>query len=143
MTNKNYSYQIKNKFSELKDIKTITGQLKKDHALSDKILFQIRLALEEFLVNIMMYGYENYGKESISLTIDVNSEQAVFQINSGGTPFNPLSFKNKDKSTRLEEKKEGGAGISLALSFMDKADYEYKNGLNHLTLTKNINGTSR
>ena len=56
-----------------------------------------------------------------------------FYLNSGGIPFNPLTFKD------CKNRKVGGFGILLVKAFMDKISYQYKNGCNCITLIKKMN----
>ena len=95
-------------------------------------LNQIELALEEALVNIIKHGYLNSaGPIEIQCTV-LPHPGIKFVLIDKGIPYNPLLNTQKNAHTVSM----GGYGVYLMRKLMDQAEYEYKDGLNFLSLTK-------
>ncbi|MDE0152122.1 MAG: ATP-binding protein [Bdellovibrionales bacterium] len=109
------------------------------HEIQPAVLQHMRLSLEELIVNIISYGYEDHKRHTIELKVDCRKNHFVFCLNHDGVPFNPLAFKSPPFPNRLEDRKVGGLGILLAKSFMDEMSYKYIDGCNQITLIKKVN----
>jgi anti-sigma regulatory factor (Ser/Thr protein kinase) len=55
-----------------------------------------------------------------------------------GTPYDPLAKEDPDITLSIEERQIGGLGIFMVKKSMDDVAYEYSDGQNILTLTKNL-----
>ena len=105
----------------------------------EMLLNQIDLAVEEIFVNIAHYsgaaeaivscGYHISGDGSGTLMVAFKDK---------GKPFNPLERPDPDVTLSAEERKIGGLGIFLTKKFMDSVEYEFKDGMNCLTITKTL-----
>ena len=131
MKKQSYTYYFKSELNSLKELKSIVIQIGKDHKIQDDFVQHIRLSLEELIVNIISHG----DAQDIELKINCYKNHFAFYLNSGGVPFNPVTFK---RLPALKNRKAGGLGIALAKAFMDDMSYEYKNGCNCITLIKTI-----
>lgn len=105
----------------------------------DTLLFQIRLAVEEVVENIVNYAYEN-GNGSLEVEVECEKDGAVLSIalRDKGRPFNPLEKEDPDLTLNAEDRPIGGLGIFLCKQLMDNVMYQYENGCNVLTLRKNV-----
>lgn len=93
------------------------------------------LVAEELFVNICSYAYgEKKGSVFFSLSVD---DEVVMRFVDGGKPYDPfkerLEIENYDMETQI-----GGLGKFLTLEIADKADYEYKDSKNVVTIHINI-----
>ena len=102
----------------------------------------VRMVTEEVVVNIVDYAYPAGttppGADYIDVEIERDEEQITLRFRDGGIPFNPLTVKAPDTTLTSEERKVGGLGIFLVLNMMDSVKYEYTDGENVLTVTKNV-----
>ena len=104
---------------------------------TSQIVNKIDLAVGEIFVNIAHYAYNpSVGEAWISASFINNVLTVIFKDN--GTPFNPIAKEDPDITLSAEERDIGGLGIFLTKQFMDSVDYEYKDGLNVLTIKKLI-----
>ena len=104
---------------------------------TSQIVNKIDLAVEEIFVNIAHYAYNpSVGEAWISASFINNVLTVIFKDN--GMPFNPIAKEDPDITLSAEERDIGGLGIFLTKQFMDSVDYEYKDGLNVLTIKKLI-----
>lgn len=121
-------------------ISFMEGELNKLQ-VSEKEIMHITLCLEEIFTNIASYAYEddNSGKKGyIELDVDMESKVLCITFKDSGKPFNPLEKEDPDITIPLEDRQEGGLGIFLVKKYMDELHYEYVDGLNVFTMTKNL-----
>ena len=105
----------------------------------DMLLNQIDLAVEEIFVNIAHYSGSAEAEVSCSYHIAGDGKGTLTMIfKDGGKPFNPLAKPDPDLTLSAEERSIGGLGIFLTKKFMDSVEYEFKDGMNCLTITKTL-----
>lgn len=109
----------------------------KDSSFTSAEMRKIELALEESLVNIIHYAYgDKQGPIKLSYQHRLN-EFVEWTITDQGIPFNPLIQSIRiNKSASLEDREEGGLGISFIHKFMDELHYERNQNENILVLKK-------
>ena len=127
-------FPAKDKYlSELLDF--ITEELRKADA-PQKTLMQISIAVEEIFVNVAHYAYpDRTGNVKLEILFKANAVQLRFKDH--GIPFNPLTKENPDITLSAEERDIGGLGIFMVKKTMDAIVYQYKDGMNILTIEKN------
>ena len=142
MKKEHYTLRLNNDFKSLETLNSFILQISRDHNVSQDILSRVKLSLEELIVNIISYGYEDTHPHTFELKAHVNKtknkNKITFFLKSGGKPFNPLIFQPPKKTANIETASVGGFGILLAKTFMDSIAYTYEEGLNQLILTKNL-----
>lgn len=96
--------------------------------------FQLNLALEEAVVNVMNYAYP--GQQGMPIQIEANSEPSrlTFVIDDTGVPYDPTQNETPDITLSAEERPIGGLGVMLVKQLMNEVTYEYRDGHNRLTL---------
>ena len=118
--------------------------------LSDKfsyidreILNKIQIAAEEIFVNICNYAYSNKIKfnKNGRVFIDVEATKSHLSLSflDSGVPYNPLENIDPDINKPAEEREVGGLGIFMVKQIMDLMEYQNRNGINILTMRKNLN----
>ena len=110
------------------------------HDCPQKVLYQIQVAIEEIMVNIVSYAGLT-GDEGVEVRCDVLEDplRVVVQFLDGGIPFDPLAKDDPDISPEAIEEREGGLGIFMVKQMMDDVSYTYEDGKNTLTILKNLN----
>lgn len=104
-----------------------------------KALHQVVIAVEEIFVNIARYAYHpEVGDATIRCTVDKEPLRITIQFLDRGKPYNPLERTPPDTALPPEERDIGGLGILLVRRTMSHIDYAYKDGLNILTLRKDL-----
>lgn len=99
---------------------------------------QIRLAVEEAVVNVIDYAYPEGTEGEITISIMTDGETLHCQIKDAGRPFDPTAEERADTTLSAEERQIGGLGILLVRELMDTINYERVEGQNVLTLTKRL-----
>lgn len=109
-------------------IKTVSEELN----LEPSWAFQLRLAVEEAVVNIIQYAYPDPEGGSIEVQVSSDERSLTIVIIDSGVPFDPTG----DAPLPPKEGQRGGWGIPLMLQLMDTVNYQRYNNQNILTLTK-------
>ena len=116
-------------------IKFITEGAEKQ-GFDDKKIYQVQLASEEVLVNIINYAYPDRNGD-IKIKCTTKGEKGIeIKIIDSGIPFDPLSLPKPDINIPIKERNIGGLGIYMMLNIMDKVHYKRDQNQNILTLIK-------
>ena len=109
-------------------------------SLSDETKDSVNLALEEALVNVILYAYPEGAKGPITLTAraDAARTHIRFELRDGGKAYNPLLNEMPDLTLGIEERPIGGLGIFLIRKMMDELAYDRLGGENVLIMRKNL-----
>ncbi len=115
--------KVKSDRKELERVSAAMKALAVDEDWSSDILFRVDLVMDELVVNIMDYGYDDSDHE-----IEITDE---------GRSFDPLNdAPEPDLTSPIEERRIGGLGVYLARTMMDELVYLREGDRNHLTLVK-------
>lgn len=102
-----------------------------------KTQMQIDIAVKEIFVNIAHYAYNPaVGKATIRIEVTDGIVSLTFIDN--GIPYDPLAKEDPDITLSVEERQIGGLGIFMVKKSMDDVKYEYKDGSNILTFSKDL-----
>lgn len=98
----------------------------------------IQLAVEEAVVNIVSYSYQQSQVTPFVIIRFIDEEMSLtIEIEDGGERFNQLQLTAYDYDADVESRQIGGLGRPFILSFTDKQSYQYNQGHNILTLVIN------
>ena len=116
-------------------LKGVSGRLN----LSAKTANDIRLAVEETVVNAMNYAYPDGRKGEILVEAETDGKALTFTISDAGAPFDPTAVPDADTTLPAEDRPIGGLGLFLVRNLVDTMHYDRVNDRNILTLVKIIN----
>lgn len=134
----NETLTLKNDVHEVSKLSTFQKSFYEKMNLEKSLAHQLRLAVEEAVVNVIEHAYP-YGTEgSVEVTMMSDGHQLKVVIDDSGMPFDPTIEKKVDITLSAEERQVGGLGILLVRELMDTINYEYIKGHNILTLRKKI-----
>jgi sigma-B regulation protein RsbU (phosphoserine phosphatase) len=105
--------------------------------LDHEAIFNLNLALEEAVSNVIMYAYPEKTDNVVDIEAMVEGKRVSFVITDSGKPFDPTAKETVDINADMGERPIGGLGIHLVRTIMDMVNYERKEGKNVLTITKN------
>jgi sigma-B regulation protein RsbU (phosphoserine phosphatase) len=115
-------------------IKSATEKL----GIEKSLARQLRLAVEEAVVNVIEYAYPAGKEGDITVKIMSDGNTLRFQIIDAGVLFDPTMKERADTTLSAEDRQIGGLGILLVRELMDSINYERIEGTNVLTLIKNL-----
>ena len=130
--------QLSNNRPEIRNLRNRFDIFAKDNELPAKVIHDVQLALDEVVTNIVEYGYDDDDEHLIDIKFILNEQSLKIIIIDDAKPYNILDKKDPDTSQSLDEKPIGGLGIYLVKRLMTNIDYDYRDGKNHLLLTKSF-----
>ena len=102
-----------------------------------RLEFQIKLVIEEVVMNILSHGYEEGGEHDITIELASDAEKVGIEIVDDGRPYDPLTeAPAPDTEAPLADRPVGGLGVYLVCALMDEASYRREDNLNRLALIK-------
>ena len=126
------------KVENLDEVQAFVGE-RVGEDCSPKAQMQLDLAVEEIFVNIANYAYApGEGKAAVRVQVSEEPRRVDVTFRDRGVPYNPLEKEDPDVTALAADRKLGGLGIFLTKQLMDEVQYEYRDGQNVLTLTKNL-----
>ena len=134
------SLELRNSLSELDRMCQSLQQFGEALGLSSKTSFQICLAMEEIVSNIISYGYTDEAVHLIKIAISHQDGILTIRLEDDGIPFDPLGAEEPDCECPIDQRKVGNLGIHLSKKVMDDMFYERSGNKNILTLTKDLTG---
>ena len=111
--------------------------------LDDIGSMQVKVAIEEAVVNVMKYAYTSEHRGNVTIKVTSDSHSLKFTIIDSGKPFDPTLQSQVDTTLSAKQRKIGGLGIHIMRQNMDSINYERKDLFNVLTLKKNINSETK
>lgn len=102
---------------------------------SSRAAYDLRLASEEIVVNIVNYAYPaGGGRVAIVWNHDQKSGTVTVEFKDSGIPFNPLEVAEPTLDVPLADRKIGGLGIMMVRKRMHDMRYRRAAGMNVLTI---------
>ena len=123
---------------ELARLKSAVALFAEQHHWSESDLFHVKLVLEEIIANVINHGSKGIQTASIQVHIHQQEQLLSIVVADTGLPFNPLQMQAPDISAGIEDRQLGGLGVFMVREFTNSAAYEYLDGWNRLSLTKQL-----
>ena len=129
---------LQNDVRQVKTLNAFVVQVTEQLGIEASLAKQIRLAVEEAVVNVMDYAYPAGQTGDIDVQAMSDGEWLKFVITDRGVAFDPTEKEKADTTLSAEDRPIGGMGILLVRELMDSINYERTDGKNVLTLKKKI-----
>lgn len=131
-----WNLSINSELTELAEVKQHLSKILQAANLTVELIEDVQLIVEEVLVNIIQYGYENCTQGNIDLAIEMNLDQLILTFKDNAKPFNPLTeISSPDLTMNDEQRSLGGLGFFLVQELAEQVNYFYQNAQNILTVT--------
>ncbi len=127
---------IANSLSEIPRVARMVDSLGAGHDLTPDVIYDVQLALEEILTNVMTHGSPGDRVPHISIRLTVAQGMVTAEILDDGEPFNPLDAPRPDLSASLRDRSVGGVGILFVRELMDEVEYARVDNRNRLVLKR-------
>ena len=129
---------LQNDVKQVKELIAFVKQVTERLGINVKQAKQIRLAVEEAVVNVINYAYLPEITGNIDVQAISDGQWLKFVISDNGVAFDPTEKEKADTTLSAEDRPIGGMGILLVRELMDSINYERTDGKNVLTLKKRI-----
>ena len=95
----------------------------------------VRLVLEELMVNMVEHGRPAEGEAHIELRVSLASDAVLAELHHDGEPFNPLLSPSPELTGDIADREiDGGLGIHLVRAMASDFSYAHDEQGNHLQL---------
>ena len=131
------TFRLLNNTDEMVRLARAVDQFGQAEQWSEQMSYHIKLALEEVVMNVISYAYDDDATHEFEVRLCSNSEGVVIDVIDDGGPFDPLrEAAAPDVEATLEVRNIGGLGVFFVKTLMDHVEYRRENDHNRLTLTK-------
>lgn len=111
--------------------------------LDKSAAYRLGLAVDEVATNIVTHGYDEAGLVgAIKIWSEVDADALRIHLEDTGTPYDPTKYREVDIAQPLENRREGGFGVFLALRSVDELQYANSPGKNRHTFVVRRNPKS-
>ena len=117
------SISFANDMQELTHVLQVVNVFLEPRALPSKLVYAVNLILEEILMNIIKYGYDDGESHEIEVQIEVEQEEVAFTVIDDGREFNPLTVPPPDHSKSAMDRLEEGLGLQFVRHMRNAIEY--------------------
>lgn len=125
--------------NELGGIGTLMDNLDRfavEQDMADEIFDNVKICLDELVVNAISYAYEPGQSGSIKVSVAIGETMVMAEVSDDGAPFNPFeNARPPDTEADLAEREIGGLGIFLVKSLMQNVEYCYRDNRNVIAIS--------
>lgn len=140
MDNKTYTIQLSADRDGLRKMYDFTADVALYFDLDEKDKFDIELALEEAVTNIIHHAYHDDESGIIDIAMTYLNDEVIIVVKDWGNPFNG-NVPDYDYTKPVSERISGGMGMHFMRSLMDSVKFDPIDGLGTvLTMTKRCAG---
>jgi serine/threonine-protein kinase RsbW len=83
----------------------------------------VRLVLEELLVNTVRHGYPDGRDGNIDIHLEIREDAVRLELRDDAAPFDPLQHEAPDLPGDIADREIGGLGLHLARSIASEFEY--------------------
>lgn len=130
---KNKMLTVKPSMESVPQVASFVEEQLEEFDIAAKIAAKLMIAVDEIYSNIVRHS--GASEAYVSIVKEADALRIIFSDN--GKPYNPMDAEEPDITASAEERDIGGLGILMVRKMMDDVEYEYKQGMNKLVLTKN------
>ncbi len=130
-----FSFQLVNRVSEITRLGEIITEFGKRHRMREKCVFAANLALEELIVNIISYAYDDQLDRCIDVHLTLQDSVLRITLEDDGREFNPAEAPVvPNEQISLDKIEDIELGLRLVRMQVDAITYARRDGRNILTL---------
>ena len=121
------------------DLATLTAAMERvgaERGMPEKSLFQLQVALDEMVSNVIKYAWPEGGTHDIEIHIAPRDDRVEVEIIDDGRMYDPRDAPRRDKPLPGQKPQPGGVGVQMTRQLVDRIDYARIGNRNHTTLTK-------
>lgn len=129
---------LQNEVSEISKLAPFIESIGEELALPHSLVFNLNLALEEAISNIIFYAYPDQKGKEVKVQAITTDHNLIFTLTDSGEEFDPTRVEDADITLSAAERPIGGLGIFLIKNIMNELEYQRIEGKNVLTLKKRL-----
>ncbi len=127
---------IRNNVADLAALTTAMERMGAEHGIPEKSLFQLQVALDEMVSNVIKYAWPETATHDIEIRITVRDNGIEVEIIDDGRMFDPRDAPRRAKPLPGQRPQAGGVGVQMTKQLVNRISYARIGNRNHTTLTK-------
>jgi serine/threonine-protein kinase RsbW len=131
---------IDSQLSEIRRVSKLVDEFKARHGLADEDTNAIHVVLDEILSNSIRHGLAGVASHAIAVTLELAEGEIVIAVEDDGVAYDPTQAPAPVLTGTLEERTEGGLGVTFVRALTDAIEYRRTDGRNRLVLRRRITG---
>jgi serine/threonine-protein kinase RsbW len=131
-------FTLRNQRTEIPRMFSILETFCQANHISEDDLFNIRLVLDEAIINVIVHGYEDTGEHAIDVALSLTAGVLSIHIEDDGMAYNPLTAPAPRFDLPLEQRRIGGLGVHIMRTLARTVEYRRASDRNHLLIELNI-----
>ena len=135
---KKYTLSVDSSTKHLAEVRDFVAGHAQNVGLSEKIIDEIRLAVDEAFTNIIKHAYKNTPQKPVLIEVGIDNTRLWISIKDQGEGFKPDEYRAPDILKRIKNKQRGGMGVYLIQKLMDQVQYNQTGGMNEIKMVKNL-----
>lgn len=129
--------QIPAKLDQLAAARQFVGQSVQQACTDQDFIYDLQIAIDEALTNIILHGYREDPAGQISIQVDAQPGSVVITVRDHASAFDPTIPPPPELPTILNQRRLGGMGIYLMRASTDEMIYRRTaDGYNELKFIK-------
>lgn len=129
---------VRNRLGELERMTAAIETFAKNAGMASKAIFELTLAVNEIVTNIISYAYDDRREHQIVIRLALQPGEVTVEVEDDGQPFDPLRVPEPAVDAPLAERPVGGLGLLLVRKVTDALAYHRCENKNVLALRKRI-----
>ena len=129
---------VRNDMREIERLSQAVEEFCAEHNIDERICYEVNLALDEAVSNVILYGFPDSGEHPIVVGLYVEPGFVIATVEDAGVAFNPLDAPAPDLTKPIDERPVGGLGIHLVRNVMDQIEYRRDGDRNLLTMRRRL-----
>jgi len=131
-----FDLSVNASLDNLQEVRSFIDRAGASLGVTDRVLGDLRLAVDEAVTNVVLHGYGNGGGD-VELHVRADGDDIVISILDRAGRFDPGDVKAPRLDTPLHDRPAGGMGIFLIRQMTDHAEFLPRpGGGNELRLVK-------
>jgi anti-sigma regulatory factor (Ser/Thr protein kinase) len=131
---------IRNDPADLALVREALDRLGEVHAIADRALIALQVALDEIVSNVIKYAWPAGGAHEVQVRLAVTDTGVEMTVTDDGLAFDPRQAPAPAPVAPGQRRRPGGVGIHMVRQLVDGFDYQRVDGYNRTTLTKHCVG---
>ena len=131
-----FSVQMSPELSVVTHLSKMVDSFGDANGLSAPQVYQLNLALDELINNVVSYGLRHSNKAEHRIYVDLQLQDTtlILRFEDDGMPFDPMQDTHPDTESHLDDRAVGGLGLFLVKSFAERMSYRFAEGRNQLVI---------
>jgi anti-sigma regulatory factor (Ser/Thr protein kinase) len=138
MSSSELSFTLRNQRSEIARMFALLEEFCQTSGISEDDMFNVRLVLDEAVINVIMHGYDDTAEHFINVSMALDDGLLSLHIDDDGIAYNPLDAPPPRFDLPIEQRRIGGLGVHIMKTLARDVRYRREDGRNNLDIEMHV-----